>query len=204
MSQFGNGEVFRYLSSEIDVVPALPEITISSFPGYRTFYIEKDMLDSSVTSFNTFWAANGRLHSMSNSTSDLCINNGSPNGKLSSESHTVAISGCDTSLPSAHSLYYKGNTGYSNMLYPKVSEEMSWGGEMLPGVIKYPASIDVSDQRNMIVSQQNQDIITEDHDTHLVNQKEWFSSGSSRQFLENSGSGGSVLKVLSHLTYFRL
>ena len=196
MSQFGNGEVSRYLSSDINVIPALSEVTVPSFPGYRPFYFEKDMFDSSVTSFNTFWAANGSLQSTSNFTSDLCINNGPPNGKLSSESHVVAISGCDTSLPSTHSSsYYKGNPGYLRMLYPRVSEEICWGEEPLPGVSEYPASIDVSDQRNMIVGPQTQGTVTVDHDTHLANQKAWFSSGSSGQFLENSGSGGSFLKV---------
>uniref|UniRef100_A0ACD5YYD1 Uncharacterized protein n=1 Tax=Avena sativa TaxID=4498 RepID=A0ACD5YYD1_AVESA len=196
MSQFGNGEVSQYVSSDIDVVPALSEVTLPSFPGYRTFYIEKDMFNSPVTSLSTFWAANGGLQSTSNFTSDLCIKNGSPNGKLSSESHTIAISGCDTSLPSAQSSYYKGNPGYLRMLYPKVSEEICWSEEPHQGVSEYPVRIDVSDQRNVIVSQQNQDTIIVDHDTHLATEKEWFSSGSSRQFLGSSGSGGSVLKAV--------
>ncbi|CAM0942991.1 unnamed protein product [Alopecurus aequalis] len=196
MSQFANGEVSRYLSADINVIPALPEVTVPTYPGYRTFYIEKDMFDSSVPSFNTFWAANGGLQSTSNFTSDLCMNNGPPNAKLSSESQSIAISGCDTSLPSAHSSYYKGNPGYLRMLYPNVSEEICWGEEPLPGISEYPASIDVSYQRNVIISPQTQDTITVDHDTHLANQKEWFSSGSSGQFLENSGSGGSLLKAV--------
>uniref|UniRef100_A0ACD5ZBK0 Uncharacterized protein n=1 Tax=Avena sativa TaxID=4498 RepID=A0ACD5ZBK0_AVESA len=200
MSRFGNGEVSQYVSSDIDVVAALSEVTVPSFPGYRTFYIEKDMFNSSVTSFNTFWPANGGLNSTSNFTSDLCIKNGSPNGKLSSESHTIAISGCDTSPPSAHSSYYKGNPGYLRMLYPKVSEEICWCKEPLPGVFEYPESIDVSEQRNVIVNQQTQDTIIVDNDTHLATEKEWFASGSSWQFLENSGSGGSVLKAVDTST----
>ncbi|KAM0909768.1 hypothetical protein ACQ4PT_014617 [Festuca glaucescens] len=195
MSQFGNGEVPWYLSSGINVVPALSEATVAKFPEYRAFYIEKGMYGSSATSCNPFWPGNGGLQSTSNFTSDLCINNGLPNRKLSSESHITAINCCDTSLPSAHSAY-KGNPGYVRTLYPRVSEDISWGEEPLPGVFEYPASIDVSDQRNVIVSQQNQDISTVDHDTHLANQKEWFPPGSSGQFLEHSGYGGSVLKAV--------
>ncbi|KAM0925473.1 hypothetical protein ACQ4PT_004141 [Festuca glaucescens] len=195
MSQFGNGEVPWYLSSDINVVPAVSEVTIPKFPEYRAFYIEKDMCGNSITSCNTFWAANGVLQSTSNFTSDLCINNGLPTGKLSPESHITAMYGCDTSLTSVHSAN-KGNPGYLRMFYPKVSEEISWGEKPLLGVFDYPASIDVSDQRNIIVSQQTQDINTVDHDTHLAHQNEWFSSGSSGQFFENSGSGGSVLMAV--------
>ncbi|KAM0925480.1 hypothetical protein ACQ4PT_004143 [Festuca glaucescens] len=195
MSQFGNGEVPWYLSSDINVVPAVSEVTVPKFPEYRAFYIEKDMCGNSITSCNTFWAANGVLQSTSNFTSDLCINNGLPTGKLSPESHITAMYGCDTSLTSVHSSH-KGNPGYLRMFYPKVSEEISWGEKPLPGVFDYPASIDVSDQRNIIVSQQTQDINTVDHDTHLAHQNEWFSSGSSGQFFENSGSGGSVLMAV--------
>ncbi|KAF7092002.1 hypothetical protein CFC21_094538 [Triticum aestivum] len=191
MSQFRNGEVPRFLSSDINVVPVLSEVTVPSFPEYRTSYIERDMCGSSITSFNTLCQP---YMSASNFTSDLCINNGSPKGKLSFGSHVIAISGCDTSLPSAHSSY-TGNPDYLRMVYPKVSEEINWGQEPLPGVFEYPATIDVSDQRNVIVSQQSQDIITIDHITHLAKQKEWYSSGCSEQFLGSSGSGGSVLKA---------
>ncbi|CAM0913365.1 unnamed protein product [Alopecurus aequalis] len=194
MSQFCNGEV-RYLSSDFNVRPALSEVAVPSFPGYRTFYIAKDLLDSSITPFNTFCAANGGLQSTSNFASDLCINNGLPNGMLLSESHIIATSVCDTSLPLAHSSHYKSNpAGYLRMMYPSVSEEICWGEEPLPGGCEYPVSID---QRNVLVSQQTQDTITVDVDTlNLATQKEWFSSGSPGQFHENSGSGRSVRKAV--------
>lgn len=188
MSQFRNGEVPRFVSSDINVVPVLSEVTVPSFPEYRTSYIERDLCGSSVTSFSTLCQP---YMSASNFTSDLRINNGSPKGKLSFGSHVIAISGCDTSLPSVHSSYM-ANPDYLRMVYPKVSEGINWGQEPLPGVFEYPATIDVSDQRNVIVSQQSQDIFTIDHNTHLAKQKEWYSSGSTEQFL---GSSGSVLKA---------
>ncbi|XP_037454013.1 protein PHOSPHATE STARVATION RESPONSE 2-like isoform X3 [Triticum dicoccoides] len=191
MSQFCNGEVPRFVSSDINVVQVLSEVTVPSFPEYRTSYIERDLCGSSITSFGTLCQP---YMSASNFTSDLRINDGSPKGKLSFGSHVIAISGCDTSLPSAHASY-TGNPDYLRMVYPKVSEEINWGQGPLPGVLEYPATIDVSDQRNVIVSQQSQDIITIDHSTHLAKHKEWYSSGSTEQFLGSSGSGGSVLKA---------
>ncbi|KAF7086861.1 hypothetical protein CFC21_090117 [Triticum aestivum] len=191
MSQFCNGEVPRFVPSDINVVQVLSEVTVPSFPEYRTSYIERDLCGSSITSFGTLCQP---YMSASNFTSDLRINDGSPKGKLSFGSHVIAISGCDTSLPSAHASY-TGNPDYLRMVYPKVSEEINWGQGPLPGVLEYPATIDVSDQRNVIVSQQSQDIITIDHSTHLAKHKEWYSSGSTEQFLGSSGSGGSVLKA---------
>ncbi|VAI62889.1 unnamed protein product [Triticum turgidum subsp. durum] len=191
MSQFCNGEVPRFVSSDINVLQVLSEVTVPSFPEYRTSYIERDLCGSSITSFGTLCQP---YMSASNFTSDLRINDGSPKGKLSFGSHVIAISGCDTSLPSAHASY-TGNPDYLRMVYPKVSEEINWGQGPLPGVLEYPATIDVSDQRNVIVSQQCQDIVAIDHSTHLAKQKEWYSSGSTEQFLGSSGSGGSVLKA---------
>lgn len=199
MSQLCNGKVPRYLSSAITAVPALSEVTFHSSPEYRSSYIERELCGSSITPFDTFLAANDAFWSTCTSasifTSDLRINNESPNGKLSSGSYVIGTSGCDTSLPSTQSSY-KGNPSSLRMDYPKVSEQISWSQEPLPGVSDYPTTIDVSDQQNVtIVSQQIQDIITVDYNTHLAKRKEWFSSGSSGQFLENPGSAGSVLKV---------
>lgn len=214
MSQFRDGEVPWYLSSDITVLPALPEVMVPSFPQYSASYIERGLCRSSITPLNTFLPASSGLQSTymsaSNFTSDLCINNGLPNEKLSSGSHIIAISGFDTSLSSTHSSY-KDDPSSLRMLYPKVSEEIYWVQEPVPGVFDYPASLNVSDQRNLVVSQEMQDIITLDHDTHLAKQKEWFSSESSGKFLENSGCGGSVLKAVDtrstappNYTYFHM
>lgn len=214
MSQFRDGEVPWYVSSDITVLPALPEVMVPSFPQYSASYIERGLCRSSITPLNTFLPASSGLQSTymsaSNFTSDLCINNGLPNEKLSSGSHIIAISGFDTSLSSTHSSY-KDDPSSLRMLYPKVSEEIYWVQEPVPGVFDYPASLNVSDQRNLVVSQEMQDIITLDHDTHLAKQKEWFSSESSGKFLENSGCGGSVLKAVDtrstappNYTYFHM
>uniref|UniRef100_A0A0D9Z018 MYB-CC type transcription factor LHEQLE-containing domain-containing protein n=1 Tax=Oryza glumipatula TaxID=40148 RepID=A0A0D9Z018_9ORYZ len=133
----------------------------------------------------------------SNFTSDLYINNSeSPNGKLSSESYAIDTSGCDSSLPPTQSLY-KGNPSSLRMVYPKVSEQNSWSQEPLPGPFVCPTSVDFFDQQDMtIFDQQIQDNIAASPSTNLAKQNEWFSSGTSLQYLESSVSAGSVLKAV--------
>ncbi|EEE58033.1 hypothetical protein OsJ_08851 [Oryza sativa Japonica Group] len=133
----------------------------------------------------------------SNFTSDLYINKSeSPNGKLSSESYAIDTSGCDSSLPPTQSLY-KGNPSSLRMVYPKVSEQNSWSQEPLPGPFVCPTSVDFFDQQDMtIFDQQIQDNIAASPSTNLAKQNEWFSSGTSLQYLESSVSAGSVLKAV--------
>uniref|UniRef100_A0A0E0K6S8 HTH myb-type domain-containing protein n=1 Tax=Oryza punctata TaxID=4537 RepID=A0A0E0K6S8_ORYPU len=83
------------------------------------------------------------------------------------------------------------------MVYPKVSEQNSWSQEPLPGPFVCPTSVDFFDQQDMaIFDQQIQDNIAASPSTNLAKQNEWFSSGTSLQYLESSVSAGSVLKAV--------
>lgn len=92
---------------------------------------------------------------------------------------------------------YKGNPSSLRMVYPKVSEQNSWSQEPLPGPFVCPTSVDFFDQQDMtIFDQQIQDNIAASPSTNLAKQNEWFSSGTSLQYLESSVSAGSVLKAV--------
>uniref|UniRef100_A0A0D3FBZ7 HTH myb-type domain-containing protein n=1 Tax=Oryza barthii TaxID=65489 RepID=A0A0D3FBZ7_9ORYZ len=194
MNQLRNGKVPQYLSPAITVVPALSEVTFPSFSEHRPSYIEREQCGSSINSFD---ASTPMCMLASNFTSDLYINKSeSPNGKLSSESYAIDTSGCDSSLPPTQSLY-KGNPSSLRMVYPKVSEQNSWSQEPLPGPFVCPTSVDFFDQQDMtIFDQQIQDNIAASPSTNLAKQNEWFSSGTSLQYLESSVSAGSVLKAV--------
>lgn len=193
MNQLRNGKVPQYLSPAITVVPELSEVTFPSFSEHRPSYIEREQCGSSINSFD---ASTPMCMLASNFTSDLYINKSeSPNGKLSSESYAIDTSGCDSSLPPTQSLY-KGNPSSLRMVYPKVSEQNSWSQEPLPGPFVCPTSVDFFDQQDKtIFDQQIQDNIAASPSTNLAKQNEWFSSGTSLQYLESSVSAGSVLKV---------
>lgn len=194
MNQLRNGKVPQYLSPAITVVPELSEVTFPSFSEHRPSYIEREQCGSSINSFD---ASTPMCMLASNFTSDLYINKSeSPNGKLSSESYAIDTSGCDSSLPPTQSLY-KGNPSSLRMVYPKVSEQNSWSQEPLPGPFVCPTSVDFFDQQDMtIFDQQIQDNIAASPSTNLAKQNEWFSSGTSLQYLESSVSAGSVLKAV--------
>uniref|UniRef100_A0A0E0K6T1 HTH myb-type domain-containing protein n=1 Tax=Oryza punctata TaxID=4537 RepID=A0A0E0K6T1_ORYPU len=194
MNQLRNGKVPRYLSPAITVVPALSEVAFPSFSEHRPSYIEREQCGSSINSFD---ASTPMCMLASNFTSDLYINNSElPNGKLSSESYAIDTSGCDSSLLPTQSLY-KGNPSSLRMVYPKVSEQNSWSQEPLPGPFVCPTSVDFFDQQDMaIFDQQIQDNIAASPSTNLAKQNEWFSSGTSLQYLESSVSAGSVLKAV--------
>uniref|UniRef100_A0A0E0NMQ5 HTH myb-type domain-containing protein n=1 Tax=Oryza rufipogon TaxID=4529 RepID=A0A0E0NMQ5_ORYRU len=73
----------------------------------------------------------------------------------------------------------------------------SWSQEPLPGPFVCPTSVDFFDQQDMtIFDQQIQDNIAASPSTNLAKQNEWFSSGTSLQYLESSVSAGSVLKAV--------
>ncbi|KAG8072895.1 hypothetical protein GUJ93_ZPchr0006g42746 [Zizania palustris] len=73
----------------------------------------------------------------------------------------------------------------------------SWSQEPLPGLFVCPTSVDFFNQQDVaIFDQQIQDNIAMSPNTNLAKQNEWFSSGSSWQYMENSRSAGFVLKAV--------
>ncbi|XP_062220705.1 protein PHOSPHATE STARVATION RESPONSE 2-like isoform X2 [Phragmites australis] len=198
MNQLQNGRIPACLSSAITLVPAVSEGTFPSFLECQPSYVERDLPGSSITSFGSSLVASDALQSTctlasSFTSSDFRTCNESPNGKLYSGSYVTEQSDPDTPLPSTYSSF-KGNSSSPWMIFPKVSENISWNQEPLQGVFDYPTSVYSSNQQNMTtVGQQIQDSITMDPNTHLAKQTKWFSSGTSMQFLE---SAGSVLKAV--------
>uniref|UniRef100_A0A0A9D0J6 Myb-like domain-containing protein n=1 Tax=Arundo donax TaxID=35708 RepID=A0A0A9D0J6_ARUDO len=198
MNQLHNGRVPTCLSSAMTLVPALSGGTFPIFPEHRPSYAQREVPGNSVTSFRASLAANNACQSActlpSNFTaSDLHTYNELPNGKFSSGSYVTEQSDPDTRLPSTYSSF-KGNSSSPRMAIPKVPEQIIWNQEPLQGVFDYPTSVYLSNQQNVTtVGQQIQDGITMNPNTHLAKPNEWFSSGSTVQFL---GSTGSVLKAV--------
>lgn len=194
MNRLHSGRVPPCLSSTITLVPAFSEVSFPSFPGQRLSFVERELPTSSVTSFDTSMAVYDTM-----STNMLASNftKESPNGQLCSGSYVTQPCDPDSPLLATHSSLM-GNSRLLVMDFPEMSKQICSNQEQ--GLFDYPASVDCSKSKIVTISsQQVQNTITVDPNTHLTPQNEWFSSGSSMQLQKNVGSAESVLKVSGYM-----
>ncbi|KAL6591359.1 hypothetical protein ACP70R_049862 [Stipagrostis hirtigluma subsp. patula] len=200
MNQLHNGRVPTCLSSSITLVPAISEGTFPSFPERQPCFVERELPGSSIASFGASLAASNCLQSTCTSTSSFnssdlhTYNVISPNGKLPSGQYVTEQSDPSAPLASTYSSF-KGNSSSLRMVFPKVSEQISWSQGPLQGI---PMSVYFSNQQNVsTVGQQIQDSSSMTYDTQLAEQNEWFSSRSPAQFVESAGSAPKVVDARS-------
>ncbi|TVU27726.1 hypothetical protein EJB05_19223 [Eragrostis curvula] len=195
MNQLHNGRVSTCRSLAVTLVPALSEGTFPSFPVHQPSYVERELPDSSITSFSASLAAlQSTCKLPSNFTSsDLHIYNESqsPNGKISSGPYATGQFDHDTQLPPTYPSF-KSNSSSLRMILPNVSERIRWSQEPLQGVFDCSQTVYFSNQQNVNpVGKQIQDSVTMNPDTQLADRNECYSSGGSVQLL---GSAESMLK----------
>ncbi|KAL6912359.1 hypothetical protein ACP4OV_001164 [Aristida adscensionis] len=192
MNQLHNGRAPTCLSSAMVLVPALSEGTLPCFPERQSSF-GKELTGSSITSIGASLISSNAPQTRctltsSFTSSDLHTYNGSPNGKLSPGPYISEPCDRDTPLPSTYSSF-KGNSSSLRMVFPKVSEQISWSQQPLQGIFDYSANVYFSNQQNVTtVGQQTQNRFRINYNSHLSEQNEWFSPGSSEQLLESAGS----------------